>query len=200
FWAALIKATRVWGGAIFSGRAFGLLDGGRGMYAALIGMIGVALFASTVSGEGRIERTDELVEAFRVVILAATVFTIGIGIIVGFGLKSPQGQKGAGIVWSDVKSILRLPTVWLQSIIIICAYVGYKCSDDFSLYANEVMLFDDVDSAKMSTLSYWIRPIGAISAGFLADRFTSVNMIIISFATMFIGASLFASGLVVDST
>ncbi|MCA9685522.1 MAG: hypothetical protein KC457_25310, partial [Myxococcales bacterium] len=29
FWAAMIRATRVWGGAATQGRAFGLLDGGR---------------------------------------------------------------------------------------------------------------------------------------------------------------------------
>ena len=30
FWGALIKATRLWGGDSNQGKAFGLLDGGRG--------------------------------------------------------------------------------------------------------------------------------------------------------------------------
>ena len=33
FWAALIRATREWGGAEHQGRAYGLLDGGRGLLA-----------------------------------------------------------------------------------------------------------------------------------------------------------------------
>ena len=37
FWAALIKATREWGGERSQGKAFGFLDGGRGLSAALIG-------------------------------------------------------------------------------------------------------------------------------------------------------------------
>ncbi len=34
FWAAMIKSTREWGGTLAQGRAFGLLDGGRGLVAA----------------------------------------------------------------------------------------------------------------------------------------------------------------------
>jgi sugar phosphate permease len=35
FWAALIRATRDWGGSDEQGRAFGLLEGGRGLLAAV---------------------------------------------------------------------------------------------------------------------------------------------------------------------
>ena len=34
FWGAMIKATRLWGGDSNQGKAFGLLDGGRGIVAA----------------------------------------------------------------------------------------------------------------------------------------------------------------------
>ncbi|RLD70558.1 MAG: MFS transporter, partial [Bacteroidetes bacterium] len=34
FWAAMIKATRDWGGHLSQGKAFGILDGGRGLVAA----------------------------------------------------------------------------------------------------------------------------------------------------------------------
>ena len=46
FWAPLIKATREWGGTMAQGSAFGLLDGGRGLLAAITGSIMVALFAT----------------------------------------------------------------------------------------------------------------------------------------------------------
>ena len=44
FWGAMIKATRVWGGDSNQGKAFGLLDGGRGVVAASMGSIGVFIF------------------------------------------------------------------------------------------------------------------------------------------------------------
>ena len=37
FWAAMIKATRNWGGEQSQGKAFGFLEGGRGIIAATIG-------------------------------------------------------------------------------------------------------------------------------------------------------------------
>ena len=44
FWAAMIKATRIWGGIDSQGKAFGFLDGGRGLVAALFGTLGVVIF------------------------------------------------------------------------------------------------------------------------------------------------------------
>ena len=44
FWAALIRATREWGGHETQGRAFGLLDAGRGVLAAAMASLGAALF------------------------------------------------------------------------------------------------------------------------------------------------------------
>ncbi len=40
FWAALIRATREWGGTTSQGRAFGFLEGGRGVAAALFATLG----------------------------------------------------------------------------------------------------------------------------------------------------------------
>ena len=45
FWGAMIKGTRIWGGSKNQGQAFGFLDGGRGLTAALMGSIGVAIFS-----------------------------------------------------------------------------------------------------------------------------------------------------------
>ena len=44
FWAALIRATREWGGELAQGSAFGLLDGGRGLLTAVTGSCVVALY------------------------------------------------------------------------------------------------------------------------------------------------------------
>jgi MFS family permease len=46
FWGALIRATREWGSVSAQGRAFGILDGGRGLFAALISAIAVFVLRS----------------------------------------------------------------------------------------------------------------------------------------------------------
>lgn len=50
FWAPLIRATREWGGANEQGRAFGILDGGRGLAAALVAAIAAYVFGMMVGG------------------------------------------------------------------------------------------------------------------------------------------------------
>ena len=42
FWAALIKATRIWGGSEGQGKAFGLLDGGRGVTGGALAALFIA--------------------------------------------------------------------------------------------------------------------------------------------------------------
>jgi nitrate/nitrite transporter NarK len=89
--------------------------------------------------------------------------------------------------------------VWLQAFIIICAYVGYKATDDFSLYAKEVLQLNEVEAARVGTYSLWMRPLAAIAAGFLADRFGSGKMTIVSFALLTAGSAALASDILTAS-
>ena len=90
-----------------------------------------------------------------------------------------------------------MPVVWLQAVIIICGYVGYKTTDDFSLFAQDVLLFDEVKSATVGTIALWMRPVVAILAGLIADKINASKMIIISFLFMLIGGLMVATGIIV---
>ncbi|MBL4703129.1 MAG: MFS transporter, partial [Flavobacteriales bacterium] len=63
--------------------------------------------------------------------------------------------------------------VWMLMLIVMCAYVGYKVTDDFSLYAKEVMGYSEADSAKIGTLFLFFRPIIGVSVGFIANKSSS---------------------------
>ena len=66
-------------------------------------------------------------------------------------------------------------------IIILCAYFGYKTTDVFSLYAKDVMGFDDIESAKVGTSLLYLRPIIGVIIGLLADRTRASLWLIIGF-------------------
>ena len=190
FWAALLRATREWGGQQLQGRAFGFLDGGRGLISAVMGTATVAIFAALLPVDLEIATVEMRGEAFRSVILFVSGFVMVIAVMVWFGLKgkgSGVGQGGSSISIPDIRKIVRMPTVWLQAIMIICAYSGYKVTDDFSLFAQEVMGYDEVKAAGFSTLSLWIRPVATVGAGFLADRLSASKMILVCFALMIAG-------------
>ncbi len=198
FWAPLIRATRQWAGGQLPGRAFGLLDGGRGLAAAAVGTAAVYLYGALLPNEVESASLAERSEALRWVILIFTAITFLTGILVWFGLPTADRRKdgdGERFQFTQVTNVLFLPTVWLQAIIVVCAYVGYKGLDDISLYANEVLLFDEVDSAKVSTVMLWVRPFAAIFAGFVADRAGVTKSTIVCFIVLVVSSAVMAAGI-----
>lgn len=204
FWAPMIKATRVWGGTTSQGKAFGFLDGGRGLVAALVGSLGILVFSLFITSEVSEATVSESRAAFKYVILVATGLVALVGLLVWFFMKLDQKVQKEIILEkftiSQIKQVLRLPSVWLLMVIIFCAYVGYKITDVFSLYAQDVMLYDQVESAQAGTLLLFIRPVIGVTIGILADRTQTTFWLLISFVISFFGALLFATGVISAST
>jgi MFS transporter, GlpU family, inner membrane protein len=203
FWAPMIKATRVWGGSTSQGKAFGFLDGGRGLVGALFGILGVLIFSMFITSEISEVTLSESREAFKQVILVSSSIVIFIGVLVWFFLKLDRKTEDEIILQKitilQVKEVLRLPSVFLLMVIILCAYVGYKITDIFSLYAKDVMLYDQVQSAQVGTFLLFIRPVVGVLIGVLADRTQTTFWLVISFIVSFVGALLFALGIISDS-
>ena len=203
FWAPMIKATRVWGGSTSQGKAFGFLDGGRGLVGALFGTMGVLIFSLFISSEIAEATQLESRIAFKYVILVSSGIVVFVGILVWFFMKLDRKTENEiileKITISQIKEVLRLPSVGLLMIIILCAYVGYKITDVFSLYAQDVMLYDQVESAQVGTFLLFIRPVIGVLIGFLADRTRTTYWLVVSFVVSFFGALLFALGLISDS-
>lgn len=196
FWASMIRATREWGGNNRQGKAFGLLEGGRGLVAAVVGVIAVTFFAWSAKGAGAYAPIRNR-ESFQIILVLTSVLVFSAGLIAYYGL--PNSKKAVRkrlhfVKPSEIMRLLRLPTVWLQAIMIVCAYVGYKITDDYSLFANEVLELDQVKSAGVATVAIWLRPAFAIAAGFLADRFLPERVISWCFAFMCVSGALIYSG------
>lgn len=198
FWAALIRATREWGGEGFQGRAFGWLEGGRGAVAALLGTITFLIFSwfsEDVLGDGSAANG---IHAFQLVIITTSGFILISGILVWIfvplGSTSPSTRQSKAVI-HDVSKLLRKSSIWLLATIIICAYSGYKITDDYSLYAREVLGFSEVGAAGIGTAALWIRALVAILAGILADRFNRLHVIMVSFALTIGGSLLIGFGI-----
>ena len=203
FWAPMIKATRVWGGTHSQGKAFGFLDGGRGLVGALFGTLGVFVFSLfIVSSAPEMTFLDNR-SAFKNVIYVSSSIVILVGILVWFFLKLDSEVERKitleKISISQIKDVLRLPSVWLLMIIIMCGYVGYKITDVFSLYAQDVMRYDQVKSAQVGTFLLYVRPVIGVLIGVLADRSRITLLLVLSFVISTVGALLFASGLILES-
>ncbi|EGV44933.1 MFS transporter [Bizionia argentinensis JUB59] len=205
FWAAMIKATRIWGGNNHQGLAFGFLDGGRGLTAALFGSLGVLLFSVFITSDIAETSLLERQKAFKMVIIVTSSIVCFIAFLVYFFLKNKGYSETASnstqnLTWRNFKTVMAYPSVWLLMIIILCAYFGYKMTDVFSLYAKDVMLYNDIDSAQVGTYLLYMRPIIGVVIGLLADKTRASLWIVIGFLAMLITSLIFSTSMINSHT
>ena len=200
FWGAMIKATRVWGGTDNQGQAFGFLDGGRGLVAASMGSLGILIFSVFLTNDIELTSLTERKEAFRYVILFSSFMIFLTGLWVLFFMDSNQKDQKNNVIssnsFSNIKTVLKIQSVWLIMIIIISAYIGYRVTDIYSLYASDVMFFNQIEAANVSSLQLYLRPLVCILIAMLADKSSYIYFIIFGFVTMLIGSTIFAFGIV----
>lgn len=197
FWAAMIRATREWGGTNYQGRAFGWLEGGRGATAAILGTLAFLLFSQSNDDALNAVSGTEAFHPFQIVIFAVSVFTLLCGILVWFVIPVSSAisiEKQTIFDRKKILTLLRLPKMWMLAIMIVCAYVGYKITDDYSLFAKEVLGYSDVEAAGVGTSALWMRALVAILAGFIADRLNKVNIISTCYGLSVVGGLLIGFG------
>lgn len=193
FWAALIKATRDWGGSASQGTAFGILDGGRGLAAAVFGTLAVGILALYLPTETALVTDVARKAGLRNIILYYSAITlVAAGIV---WVLIPQSETPAGEYknpFANLPNVIRRPLIWTQAAIIICAYCGYKGLDNYGLYAVQVLGMNEIDAAKLATYGAYIRPVACVIAGLLADRFDSARSIAILFFMLMISYTVLA--------
>ena len=201
FWAAMIRATREWGRHDGQGRAYGLLDGGRGLLAAGLASIGVLLFAFAFPEGYGAASFEQKEAALRSIIYIYTGVTAAAGLLVWFVIRDGQPKEEAKLddwepdtesVWAHIGRVFRLRAVWLQALIVVCAYVGYKGFDNYSLFAVQAYELDEVEAARLVAIGSWMRPVAALGCGMLGDRFHASRTIIVLFALLLLSDLFFA--------
>jgi sugar phosphate permease len=185
FWGALIRATREWGGQSAQGAAFGILESGRGLAAAIFAALAVAVLAWYLPDDATLATDAERRAGMRTIILLYSAVSFAAGVLAWFAIPAP----GDVVVkrrnpFPNMALVVRRPIIWAQAAIIICAYCGYKGLDYYSLYAVQVLDMDEVQGARLASYGAYVRPIAAITAGLVADRFNATHSIGVTFIVM----------------
>jgi len=179
FWAALIRTTREWGSASEQGRAFGILDGGRGLVSAGLASLAVIAFGWFLPVEADIVTAGERLAALKSIIHFYTATTLIAALLCWFSIPDQDTRHGPHRVraFSGIGQVVRAPRVWAQATVVVCAYCGYKGLDNYSLYAVQVLDMSELDAARFTAATAYIRPIAAVAAGLMADRFSARRVI-----------------------
>ena len=167
FWGALIKATRNWAPSREQGRAFGILESARGLGELAILSAFLAVFAKLGSGKYALSR----------VIALFSITDILIGVMAWFTLLDTPRTEGAQtkearpkIGPKEVLAVLKMPGVWMISIVILAAYGAYWGSYYFTPFATDAFLMSVVFGGAIGVGKYWMKPLSSLGAGFLADK------------------------------
>lgn len=185
FWAALIKAARNWAPPSRQGQAFGILEGGRGIAELTSSTVLLALFA----------RLGSEALALSWVIILFSICDILIGVMAWFVLEDTRedncsiNRTGIGI--KEVAKVLRMPAVWLLSIVILAAYAAYWGSYYFTPYATDVFKMSLVFGGAIGVGKMWVKPFPALGAGFLADRIGPSRTVAWSFVVLILSFCVF---------
>ncbi len=179
FWAALLKATRLWGTSETQGTSFGLLEGGRGATAAVMATLATTAFA--FAGGDANPRAGLVA-----VIYVYTGAPLLSGIIVWFLLAEDPPMRGTAKSSAEglLRRALTTPKVWFMAGIIFFAYLIFTGSYYFPAYAERGLGESKLFGAQLGTFRDWLRPIAAIFAGLIADKIGVTRGITIGFSTL----------------
>jgi nitrate/nitrite transporter NarK len=101
-------------------------------------------------------------------------------------------QEQTTITLAGIVEVLKLPMVWLMSIIIMSAYCGYWGAAYFTPYATEVFELGSVLGGAVGNAKLWIAALAAIVAGVIADKIGPAKAVVGSFVLMTSGFLVFA--------
>lgn len=201
FWAALIKATRQWGNANSQGLSFGLLDGGRGFFAATIALSGAAILSFFFPAEGKIT-FEHKVTTLQYIIGTITFIVFLVALLVWKNLPKEESKSTDSKEFQfDFKKSLSLMTqskVIYHSLIIFCAYCAYKLTGTYGTYTKDVWGYSLEEATYFAVFIQYLRPIAAVSIGWIADKFLPSKMIIPCFTVLIIVSAVLGLGIFKD--
>ena len=180
FWGAMIRVTRNWAPPEEQGRAFGILESGRGIGEVLTGVALLAVFAALGSGDS----------ALAVVIILSSVFTLALGVLAWFTLEDEEDAHKIGL--SDIIATIKMPVVWLIATVIFTGYCTYWGTFRFTSYATDIFMMSVTIAATISVGKMWLKPMAALVAGFVADKLGIARTVAFLFMVLIISFSVFA--------
>jgi nitrate/nitrite transporter NarK len=187
FWGAMIRVTRNWAPPDEQGKAFGILETGRGFGEVLSSMAILAVFGLLGS--------DKF--ALSIVIVQFSVLILILGVLAWFTIDDAAGNAQAGeekvkVGKDEIIAVLKMPTVWLIATVILTGYCAYWGTFRFTSYSSDIFLMSVTMAGALSVGKLWMKPIAALSAGFISDKIGIAKTIAFLFVVLIASFTTFA--------
>lgn len=184
FWPALMKIVRVQASDAEQSRAYGIFEGGRGVFNA-----GHLAVATAIFGVFQAKAMPHM--GIRGIICFYSAAPLIVGIIFIFLLKEPETIKENGasakVSMKDIVSVMKMPVMWLIIIMMYTSYTFNMSSYYFTPYASNIIGVTAVVAAILTVMAQYIRPFAATLGGFSGDKFGKSKTMIVGYILMIAG-------------
>lgn len=180
FWPSLLKALRGMANENEQSKAYGFMEGGRGIVNAIHLAVTLAIFNYFFKKAGNLAGLNG-------VIIFYSAAVIVLGIVVFFTLQ--EEEKGAGgddnkFSFGQVASVLKYPSVWILSLILCCTYTMNIAFYYFTPYATARLGVAATGAAVITMMAQYIRPFASAGGGIIADKIGRSKTFSIGFIIM----------------
>ncbi|MFK8049994.1 MAG: nitrate/nitrite transporter [Halioglobus sp.] len=187
FWGAMIRATRNSAPPKEQGRAFGMLETGRGFAEVLSSVALLAVFAALGSKDLALSAVIQLMSGFMILL----------GMIAWLVLTEPdetqqRREDKPKVGLEEILATLKMPIVWLIGLVVMCGYCAYWGTFRFTSYASDIFMLSVTIAASISVGKMWLKPLAALIAGFIADKFGIARSVCFLFLLLMTSFILFA--------
>ncbi|CDD07350.1 putative uncharacterized protein [Dorea sp. CAG:317] len=190
FWAAHMKLIKLLARPEEQGRFFGILDGGRGLIEAILGVVAVTIFANRMGVDPGADEKRSAMVALVYLYTIAIVIVMVLVIIFMDDDKNPNGmfRKGSDVKsekfkLSECKELMKNKTVFVMAAIVFMAYSLTWTLYYFSGFLESNIGIDAVTVGVVMTVVLWLRPVGGFVGGFIGDKFGRAKAIFIALLT-----------------
>ena len=176
FWPALLKVLRSLANEDEQSKAYGFMDATRGITNAVQLAVTLAIFNALS------KKASDLAGLNGVVIFySAICIVMGIGLY--FVLDEKKLQTGSDdaddeskFSFAIVKQVLKMPVVWLLSLVVCCSYTMPILFYYFTPYATANLSMTAAAGAMVTMLAQYVRPVACVVGGVAADKIGRANV------------------------
>jgi len=171
-----MKVVKMLSTSAEDGRFFGILDGGRGLVEAILASIALAIFSGILGSS--LELADKQAALVPVIYMYSIVLLITSILIFFFvqddkKMDSKEGiteKQEAAFKFSDLGKVFKNKYVYLQGLIVFAGYTVFWTNYYFGGHLETNVGITPVTVGSIMVAVLWMRPIGGVVGGFLADK------------------------------